>query len=328
VGSIERVRGRTTVGIVAVACAFALPATTAWAATATVGQLFVPNETSCSSNFTYLQIGVGSGASYVVPAAGVVTSWSFWDNAFVVPGLKLKVARDAQGLSYSIVGEATAGTQLPSTINAFSTHIPVEAGDVIGIYEDGGGCGSNTTDPADVVVDVTGDQPLGTTAMFSGLSGSARFPVEAKVVLQPGVNSISPAAGPTGGGAKVSFSGHDFSGATAVRFGAQPARTFTVESDSLISAVTPSATAGTVDVTVTSPGGKSPTSLGDRFTFKTRCRVPKLKGKRLKSAKLALIRSLCRLGKVRGPRTGKVVHQSRKPGAHLPVGTKINIRLR
>ncbi len=63
------------------------------------------------------------------------------------------------------------------------------------------------------------------------------------------------------------ITGVSFTGATAVSFGTDAAAAFTVDSDTQISAVTPAATAATVDVTVTGPGGTSATSIADQFTF-------------------------------------------------------------
>jgi Arylsulfotransferase (ASST)/IPT/TIG domain len=55
-------------------------------------------------------------------------------------------------------------------------------------------------------------------------------------------------------GSSVTITGADLASTTAVRFGSRDASSFTVESDSLITAVAP-AGSGTVDVTVTTPGG-------------------------------------------------------------------------
>lgn len=50
-------------------------------------------------------------------------------------------------------------------------------------------------------------------------------------------------------------------------FGATPAASFTAVGDTSISAVSPTAAPGTVDVTVTGPGGTSTTAPIDRFTL-------------------------------------------------------------
>lgn len=82
----------------------------------------------------------------------------------------------------------------------------------------------------------------------------------------PAVSSVNLPGGPTGGGTTVTITGSGFTGATAVDFGTVPATSFSVDSDSLITVVSPPGQ-GTVDVTVTGPGGTSATSAGDRFTY-------------------------------------------------------------
>ena len=73
------------------------------------------------------------------------------------------------------------------------------------------------------------------------------------------VTGISPNAGPAGGGTTVAITGTGFTGATSVTFGAIAA-TFTVNSDTSITATSPGGT-GTVPVSVSTPrGGTSPAS--------------------------------------------------------------------
>ena len=61
--------------------------------------------------------------------------------------------------------------------------------------------------------------------------------------------------------------GTNFTGATAVQFGAVNA-SYTVASPGVINAVIPAGTAGTlVDITVTTPGGTSPHVVADTFQY-------------------------------------------------------------
>ncbi|WP_245171220.1 IPT/TIG domain-containing protein, partial [Streptomyces decoyicus] len=71
----------------------------------------------------------------------------------------------------------------------------------------------------------------------------------------PTLTSVTPTSGPTAGGTTVTLTGTGFTGATAVRFGATPA-SFVVNSATQITATAP-AGSGTVQVTVTGPGGTS-----------------------------------------------------------------------
>ncbi len=98
-------------------------------------------------------------------------------------------------------------------------------------------------------------------------SNNAYLVLSPTFVPAPRVTGISPAEGPGAGGTTVTVTGTGFTAATSVAFGATPAASFTVTSDTSISAVSPAAAAGTVDVTVTSPGGTSATATSDQFTF-------------------------------------------------------------
>ncbi|MCJ8055281.1 putative Ig domain-containing protein [Shinella curvata] len=87
--------------------------------------------------------------------------------------------------------------------------------------------------------------------------------------VTPTVTSVSPGAGPTGGGTTVVITGTGFSGANAtgaVKFGATNA-TYTINSDTQITATSPANSAGTYDITVTTPGGTSATSAADQYTY-------------------------------------------------------------
>ncbi len=82
----------------------------------------------------------------------------------------------------------------------------------------------------------------------------------------PSLTGISPNFGPAAGGTTVTITGSSFTGTGAVQFGTAPAATFSVVSDTQITAVSPPGT-GTVDVTVATPAGTSATSPADQFTY-------------------------------------------------------------
>jgi IPT/TIG domain len=107
-------------------------------------------------------------------------------------------------------------------------------------------------------VDVTVTAPGGTSAT----SPADQF----TYVVGPTVTAISPTFGPAVGGTMVTITGTDFDGATIVDFGTTQATGVTVVSDTSITAFSP-AGSGTVNVTVTTPGGTSPTVLADEFTY-------------------------------------------------------------
>ncbi|MFX0578981.1 IPT/TIG domain-containing protein [Nocardia nepalensis] len=77
------------------------------------------------------------------------------------------------------------------------------------------------------------------------------------------ISSLSPTSGPTSGGMSVIVTGTGFTGPLTVQFGTT-ATTFTIDSDTQITAITPVGSAGTVQVTVTSSEG---TSNGVAYTY-------------------------------------------------------------
>lgn len=83
----------------------------------------------------------------------------------------------------------------------------------------------------------------------------------------PEVTSVVPDTGPSTGGTSVTINGSGFTGATGVDFGSTPAASFTVDNDGSITATSPAGSVGSVDVTVIAPGGTSPTSSADTFTY-------------------------------------------------------------
>ncbi len=86
----------------------------------------------------------------------------------------------------------------------------------------------------------------------------------------PSITSVSPASGPVPGGTPVTITGTGFTGASAVKFGAIAAASYTVNNETQITASTPASTGpGTVDVTVTTAVGTSAISAADQFTYVT-----------------------------------------------------------
>ena len=82
------------------------------------------------------------------------------------------------------------------------------------------------------------------------------------------VTGVSPQTGPQAGGTAVTITGTGFgNGVTGVKFGSTAAASFSVVSDTTVTAVSPAHAAGPVDVTVTTAADTSPISPLDHFTF-------------------------------------------------------------
>jgi hypothetical protein len=90
------------------------------------------------------------------------------------------------------------------------------------------------------------------------------------VVALPTITKLAPTKGPAAGGTKVTITGANLTGATAVKFGSISATSFTVKTVKTITSITavsPPEVAKTVDVTVTTPIGTSAISSLDHFKF-------------------------------------------------------------
>lgn len=83
----------------------------------------------------------------------------------------------------------------------------------------------------------------------------------------PAVTGVSPASGPTAGGTTVKITGSHLTGATNVKFGNQDASSLNVDNDGQITATAPPGSAGTIDITVTTPAGTSATTPADQYTY-------------------------------------------------------------
>src|SRR5207244_2249764 len=111
---------------------------------------------------------------------------------------------------------------------------------------------------AEGTIDVTVTNAAGSSAT----SASDQF----TFVTPPNITSFAPASGPKSGGTQVAITGTGFTGVNSVTFAGVAAASFTVNSDTSISVITPSTTTGTRTITVSKPGGGSSTSSGS-FNF-------------------------------------------------------------
>jgi len=155
-------------------------------------------------------------------------------------------------------GPAAGGTTVTINGRALDTATAVDFGANAG------------TIVTDTPSQITAVSPAGTgtvsVTVVTASNGSFTDPNAFTYVPAPTVTGVAPNSGPAKGGTSVTITGSNFSGATAVRFGANATGSFTVNSPTQITASSPAGT-GTVDVTVTTPGGTSATSAADQFSY-------------------------------------------------------------
>ena len=103
--------------------------------------------------------------------------------------------------------------------------------------------------------------PANTSAAVAAL-----IAVSSTSTPQPTITDVSPNTGPAVGGTAVTVTGTNFVSGDTVAFGLADAAQVSVTSPTSITATSPAGT-GTVDVTVSGPGGTSATSMADQFSY-------------------------------------------------------------
>jgi len=322
--------------VLAVACGisvlFAMSASAS--AQITLGQL-APATTpafNCEYGSAYdeLQTAAGVGNSYVAPSSGVITSWSTQVGANPGQVLGMKVYRAAGAGTYLVVGQDGPRT-LAAGLNTFPVTIPVQTGDILGIFLAAGvhsDCAFETGLAGDLISWQEGNAPVGSSFAIQETYSEDRLNISATLLPPPTISAIAPTSGSIKG-ASVTITGANFASVTGVSFGSTPA-TFTVGSEGQITATAPaSKTLKKVQVTVTTVAGSA--TSAQTFVYKG-CKVPQLKGKKLKAAKTSLRKGGCKLGAVKKlhgstSKSGKVTKQSPKPGKILSPGSKVKVTL-
>ncbi|MFI9631729.1 IPT/TIG domain-containing protein [Nocardia sp. NPDC051929] len=172
----------------------------------------------------------------------------------------------SNGLPYTYIAVPTLTAAVPN--------VGVEAGGTIVVLTGTGLTGATAVDfgatPAtsftvDSATQITAVAPAGTgtVQLTVTTAGGTSNGVAYTYIPLPTLTTVLPNVGLEAGGTIVVLTGTGLSTATEVTFGGTPATSFTVLSDTQITAVAPAGT-GTVQVTVTTAGG---TSNGIAYTY-------------------------------------------------------------
>jgi hypothetical protein len=224
-----------------------------------------------------VDFGSTAATSFIVDSATQVTATSPAGSAGPVD-VTVTTLGGTSGTSaadnFTYVAAPTVSSVAPSAgPTSGGTSVTITGTDFTGATALSFGSSAATTFTVDSATQITATSPAGsagpvdvtvtTLGGTSGTSASDNF----TYVAAPTVSSVTPSAGPTGGGTSVTITGTDLTGATAVSFGASAATTFTVDSATQITATSPAGSIGSVDVTLTAVGGTSSTSSADQFSY-------------------------------------------------------------
>lgn len=332
-------RGRRAgrIGILAMALAAAwalIAAVAAQATTVTVGSVLPPAFTSTPFEGVRTQFNSTlpeTGANLASPVNGAIVRWKM--QGAVGGPFTLRVLHPNGSGAFTATGTSQPVKPIGLGIETFSTQMPIRSGDLIAVDS------SNPTDEIGVATvsgagyGVFSAPPFeGATLAPSQAKAGQEIELSAEVQPAPAITGVSPAEGSVLGGEKVTITGTNLNGASAVMFGETPAASFTVVNEEKITAVAPAqAKVGTVDITATTLAGESPTGRADQYLYRG-CTVPSLAGKNLGRAKAAVRAAGCTVGKVtkvKGPKKkrGKVIKQNPKPTRVLAPEAKVTIKL-
>lgn len=255
------------------------------------GNAYVAGQTS-SSNFPVTEgafqttFPISSTQAFVTKlnSTGTALYYStFLGGSIENSALDIKI--DGDGHAY-VVGSTTS-PDFPITMNAIqTTMLGIETGFITKFNSMGsdllystyfGGATATNNEMRAVALDVknnayvTGftdatDFPT-TSGAFQTEHGGALDAFVAQLAIgAPTVTTVSPQVGPVTGGTAVIITGTNLGNITAVFFGETPASTFTIDSDTQITAVSPPHSLGVVDITVVGVGTSEMTTA-DQFTY-------------------------------------------------------------
>jgi large repetitive protein len=301
-------------------------AASAPAATVTLG----PNLTGLTSGTKYT-CGIVAGCTfsqagpgYVAPVSGVIVRWR------VIGSTGPLTLRVLNGNTGGAVGPT--GTAATDSLQEFPADVPIRAGEQVGLdIPKEGSSLAYLNLPGTSIGYWAGTLASGETRPPTSTTDGFQLLFNADVQPPPGISTLAPGGGPINAVNSVVISGHDLTGASAVRFGTTPAIGFNVNSDAQITAsAPPSAAIASVPVSVTTVAGTATSQQSFRYEG---CRVPKLRGKKVKAAKKQIRAAGCKVGKLtkrKGAtaKKGKVAKQAPKPGTVAAPGTAVKLTIK
>lgn len=226
---------------------------------------------SCSGACTVVATGsLETSAVIKSPVNGTIVSWRIREASSSFK-YKLRVLAPGTGVDFTGAGTSAAVSPVGFGLETFPTALPIKVGQLIGI----------DLEP-DALIGFTEaagtygfyEPPLGDGATLKSNPQVGEIALNAVIQPAPTIGAISPPSGSFKGGTQVTITGTDLEGATAVTFGGSPAKSFTVNSETQITATAPATSKPkklAIAVTTVAGAASSATSFASAA-----CVVPKL----------------------------------------------------
>jgi len=321
-------------------------AASAQAAIVTVGSSLVgsfPPATIGTGNTLFNLKGPANPAS---PVNGAVVGWNITGASGGPFSLRILIPN---GLGEFIGGaKSAAASPLSTGLQHYETLLPIKAGQMVALDHTNAADTIGIQGAASTEWGFFPSAPLGEGAMAKPtVAPNLQIGFNAEVQPAPVVLALGATSGALAGGTGVLISGTDLNGTTSVKFGSTAAVFGQISETSVLATSPPSASPGSVPVSVTTRAGSGTSS--QLFTYQApagtsapvspptavtaaKCIVPNLVGKHLKGAKKSIRARHCKVGLVRieedvTAKTGTVVKQSPKPGTTRAAGSAVNVKL-
>lgn len=180
-----RRRGTWGIGTLAVCL---LLAASASASTGIGGTPGTPSSlVSCGNQVLFVPQGEATAPSYVIPASGVITSWSTMGHTGDTGSVGMKVVRPLNATDFRVTGTSDPRAVTPDMLNQFRARVPVDSGDRIALWTAGstGGwaCAYTTGNALDTMRSgPSGPEPaVGGTYVTTGQLGGYRINLSAQL---------------------------------------------------------------------------------------------------------------------------------------------------
>ncbi|WP_217999227.1 IPT/TIG domain-containing protein, partial [Nocardia exalbida] len=210
------------------------------------------------STATAVNFGATPATSFIVDSDTQITAVAPAGTGTVVV-TATTAGGTSNGVAYTYVAAPSLTTLLPSVgLEAGGTVVVITGTDLTGTtaVDFGGTPATSFTINSPTQITAVAPAGTGTVQVTATTSGGTSNGLAYTYLAVPALAVVLPNVGPAAGGTTVVLTGTNLTGTTSVDFGGTPATSFTVDSATQITAVTPAGT-GTVQITATSSGGTS-----------------------------------------------------------------------